>query len=66
MRIRRFFPALLLSFVLASHGGGIVTSMDPQDPDRGPAFSSPREQVLPNGDLQSPYPPYFRPDASSR
>jgi hypothetical protein len=57
--------ALLMGFMLIGHEGK-VTSMDPQDPDRGPAVSTPKEHVAPNGDLVSPYPPYFRPDSSRR
>ncbi len=34
----------------------------PRDLDRAPAFSSPGEQMAPNGDRTSPYPPYYHPE----
>jgi len=63
MATGKTFVALLLGFMLLSHGG-TITNMDPQDPTRGSAFSSPQEQIAPNGDIVSPYPPYFRPQPS--
>jgi hypothetical protein len=36
------------------------------DQDRGPSFSSPREEILGNGDVASHYPPYYHPQGDGQ
>ena len=73
MKLKRLVVSMVLA-VFAAAQGIVVETPEPQRPlvdhlsnqDRAPAFSSPQEEMAPNGDRVSPYPPYYRPERSNR
>ncbi len=74
MKSKKFILSIVFAAITAA--AGVVYAQPPPAPrssdhdiighlsiqDRAPAFSSPEEKMAPNGDRESPYPPYYHPE----
>ena len=72
MKLGRMVLTILFAAVAATQGTVAVEPTPPQRPlvrnlnnqDKAPAFSSPQEEMAPNGDRVGHYPPYYHPEES--
>ena len=62
MKMKKIFATCVMALVMAAATKVQFRAVEPQDPVRGPAVSSPAVEIAPNGDRVGHYPPYFYPD----
>jgi hypothetical protein len=73
MKLGRLVLTILFAALATAQSPVAVEPTPPQRPlvgnlnnqDKAPAFSSPQEEMAPNGDRAGHYPPYYHPEGGS-